>query len=822
MNKYLRYFVFLLLTCLALLLIAMGLSVLLQDKIKQSVIEEINKSLNTPASVSEIDFSVLRFFPNASLTLKNVVIKGNPWQDTKRPLLKAGKIDLVLSITSIFSSTIQLKKIEISDAELNILTNENGQKNDQIFKQGNDNNSFAAEFKKVILKNVNLSIENKPSNFILQTHLNKSLASGNFKDKTFELKTETDLFAEIIQHENISYIKQKPIQLNGVVSVDLRNDIYAFNDLKIQLANLNINAKGKIEKRNETFLDLKFTATKANASELLSILPSNWVAPQILNYRYHGNINFDTHINGVASSKQSPTIEINFGTNKTDIIPDNENYALKNVALKGFYSNRKSGKNISVLSLKNISARIEGKPIIGEVYLENLKNPYFNIQLDADISLASLSRYLPADFTEEQQGSVSLHGRISGQADKKDTYRSNGTLTLNNLKFKLKKRNIAVNSISGKINFNNADVKVESLKILAGQSDVVINANILNFYNYIFRDNQTITINGIVESHFLDAGELLAGNQSTDTSDFDLPAYLNLNASLSADVVKFRKFNAKDLSGNISLQDKILTAKQLSFNAMEGHIALDGTINTNFKDEVHISSNAKIESINIERLFFETGSFGQQVLTEKNIRGTLTASVQLATYWTKQLEVKQSRTIASADLSINDGALIDFKPMLKLSRFVKGSDLQNVRFSKLQNTIRIHEQKILIPTMDIRSTAMNMTISGTHGFDNFVDYKIQMKLSQLLGKKVRQQNTEFGTIEDDGSGGLNLFLTMKGPLDNPKFSYDRKGVEKKITESVKSGKDDFLKIIKEEISGKKPPKEETPKKQKELQIDYDE
>lgn len=821
MNKYLRYFVFLLLTCLALLLITMGLSVLLQDKIKQSVIEEINNTLNTPVTVSEIDFSLLRFFPNASLTLKNVVIKGNPLKDAERHLLKAGKIDLVLSISSLFSSTTQLKKIEITDAELNILTNEKGQKNDQIFKQGDSNNTFAADFKKVYLKNVNLLIENKSSDFILQTHLNTGLATGNFKNKTFELKTEADLFAEVIRHENISYIKQKPILLNGVISVDLRNEIYAFNDLKIQLANLNIKAKGKIEKRNETFLDLNFTSTKANAAALLSILPSNWVAPQILNYRYHGNINFDTHIYGIASSKQSPTIEINFGTDKTDIIPDNENYALKNVALKGFYSNRKSGKNISVLSLKNILANIEGKQIKGEVYLENLKNPYFNIQLDADVSLASLSRYLPADFTEEQQGSISLHGKINGQADKKETYRSNGTLTLNNLKFKLKKRNITVNSISGKIYFNNADVKVESLKILAGQSDVIINANILNFYNYIFRDNQIITINGIIESHFLDAGELLAGNQSSDTSDFDLPAYLNLNASLSADEVKFRKFNAKNLTGNIALQDKILNTKQLSFNAMEGHITLDGIINTNFKDEVHISSDAKIESINIEKLFYETGNFGQQLLTDKNIRGMLTASVQLATYWTKQLDVKPSRTIASADLTINNGALIDFKPMLKLSRFVKGSDLQNVRFSKLQNTIRINEQKIFIPTMDIRSTAMNMTISGTHSFDNFVDYKIQMKLSQLLGKKVRQLNTEFGTIEDDGSGGLNLFLTMKGPLDNPKFSYDRKGVEKKITESVKTGKDDFLKILKEEITGKKTTPEPPPQKKKELEIDYD-
>lgn len=152
MNKYLRYFVFLLLTCLALLLIGMGLSVFLQDKIKQSVIEEINKSLNTPASVSEIDFSVLRFFPNASITLKNVVIKGNPWQDTKRPLLKAGKIDLVLSITSIFSSTMQLKKLEISDAELNILTNEKGQKTIRFLNKVMTITTLLLNLKKYILK----------------------------------------------------------------------------------------------------------------------------------------------------------------------------------------------------------------------------------------------------------------------------------------------------------------------------------------------------------------------------------------------------------------------------------------------------------------------------------------------------------------------------------------------------------------------------------------------------------------------------------------------------------------------------------------------
>ena len=122
--------------------------------------------------------------------------------------------------------------------------------------------------------------------------------------------------------------------------------------------------------------------------------------------------------------------------------------------------------------------------------------------------------------------------------------------------------------------------------------------------------------------------------------------------------------------------------------------------------------------------------------------------------------------------------------------------------------------------MDIKSTALNMQVSGVHTFDNLVDYTIQMKLRDLLGKKVKQQNTEFGIVEDDGSGGLNLFLTMKGPLDNPKFAYDRKSVEQKISTSVKEGKNDFIKTIKDEFKGKEKKQEE--KKQKELEIETEE
>jgi hypothetical protein len=46
--------------------------------------------------------------------------------------------------------------------------------------------------------------------------------------------------------------------------------------------------------------------------------------------------------------------------------------------------------------------------------------------------------------------------------------------------------------------------------------------------------------------------------------------------------------------------------------------------------------------------------------------------------------------------------------------------------------------------MDIHNNALNLNLSGTHTFDNVLDYKIKLSLSELLSKKRKSQNNEFG------------------------------------------------------------------------------
>ncbi len=154
--------------------------------------------------------------------------------------------------------------------------------------------------------------------------------------------------------------------------------------------------------------------------------------------------------------------------------------------------------------------------------------------------------------------------------------------------------------------------------------------------------------------------------------------------------------------------------------------------------------------------------------------------------------------------------------------------LQDVRFSTLENTIEIDNEKVIIPKMEIISSALNIFVSGKHGFDNMVDYHFQLTMSDLLSKKAKKakkENEEFGVIADDGLGRTQLFISMSGPIDDPKISYDALGAKEKFKADIKNEKQTLKQVLKEELGLFK--KDSTlndskKKKEKKVIIEFDE
>ena len=129
-----------------------------QDEVKEYVIGELNKQLNTEIIVDgkDIDFTVLKNFPYASIDFKNIKALEAIQSKKKDTLFSAGTISLQFNILDIFSKNYRIRKMEIDDVNLKVRIDKDGNDNYHFWKESGDtaNTSFAFSLEEIIFKKI--------------------------------------------------------------------------------------------------------------------------------------------------------------------------------------------------------------------------------------------------------------------------------------------------------------------------------------------------------------------------------------------------------------------------------------------------------------------------------------------------------------------------------------------------------------------------------------------------------------------------------------------------------------------------------------------
>lgn len=72
---------------------------------------------------------------------------------------------------------------------------------------------------------------------------------------------------------------------------------------------------------------------------------------------------------------------------------------------------------------------------------------------------------------------------------------------------------------------------------------------------------------------------------------------------------------------------------------------------------------------------------------------------------------------------------------------------------------------VTIPKMEIKSSALDLNVSGTHGFDNKIHYELDFLLSELLELKNRTEPyNEY--VKREASGRTRIFVVLDGTTDD--------------------------------------------------------
>jgi hypothetical protein len=798
----------------AALIIVSILAFVYRDNIKQGFINNINRGVKTEIYIDDISVNIFRHFPHLSLTLKNVKVIGTENVSVTDTLLYAHRMYFQMSILDLLRKDYKIRRLEIARAKLDMKVFPDMSNNYTFWEtdEGGSEEDFSFELQRVVLSQVEFSYTDYHDKHFVGLLLRKAEMQGNFSQNSYLMKIKGDLFLDELIIDDVSMGREKNLEFNLGFDVE-NNKIFHFRQGNFNLGSNILYAEGSLDfSGDDPYLDIHFSGKQLKFENFIKDLPPAY-AKYFDGYRSRGDFYFDASIKGTFSSLVNPYISAGFGIKSGELYHRKSNRRFHDLNFDAVFDNgQRRNLTTSRLELKGLRANLNDGSLRADGTIFNFDKPQLDMVLFSDIEAGDWYRFLQIDTLKSAsgkllvdlayKGGLGINGRFTSQ----DFLGSNitGVVKAENVSFTLKNDPLHYHKIMADFLFNNNDIVVNEFSGNASGSDFKLRGYFRNVLPWLFLENEKIFIDAGLQSSNINFNELLQHNISESDTTYKLRLSDKIEFHLTADIGKlaFRKFEASGVNGKLSMRAQVFTADDIVFSSMKGNIKASGYINGKNENKLLIGCDATVNGVDVFDLFYQMGNFGQTSIVDENLRGRATANVSFHSQWSPYLNIDWSSLEITADIRIENGELIEYKPMLALSRFLRVGDLNHVRFSTLENQIRVKDKKIIIPDMEINSSAINIKLSGEHSFENDIHYRLQVLLSDLLARRNRQNRNpqeQYGDIIDDGLGRTTLFLLVTGNIDDPVFRYDRQGVREKLREDFRKERQTLRDVFRAEF-----------------------
>ncbi len=786
------------------------------EELQEHVMEMVNQRFDTKMEVEEASVRVFHKFPNTSLLLKNITVRSSnhcnilefdiPGTDT---LLTAESVSISFNLLGMIRKKFEIRQIEISGGSLLLLTDSKGVVNykltrEQKKKQGHGSDVDISQLR---ISGFNIRMMNLAKQIEAKGSLDNLELNGRFSTGNTQVRGSLKGYLEKVSNKGILYGSQRDIQarLNMVV-VD---SVLTINTGHIQIDRIVADMDGKItvHRGNGAELSLIAAARDLEIHQVLDLLPSHLSNP-LKEIRGNGILQLYARITGMVSSTLRPSIEAEFQTNNANLFWERVPFSLKSLNLSGSYSNGGQFNPVTTrLTIEKFSAVIGRDHFSGKGQIYNFFDPDFSFELKGDLHPQQWLAWYPSIPLDQVEGSVITDIKVAGSYDRDKpkgqkflAFDISGGIALEDVMLRINPENIPFTGLNGSVKIYN-DFWEPSFTGKFGSSDFNISGTGLNLISYLLGE-ETLVASANFRSNRLDLREVLdqlPGEGSGKKASFKFPENLDLNLNFVINDFKKDKLVAENVRGVARFDSPSLFVDSLTMQTMQG--TLRGSFGMVQDSEGTILSkvDANLSNLDIHELFEAFNNFGQHQLTYEHLKGTISGRSTFSSRFDSSFSIIPESILCENEVVIRNGELNNFAPIMALSRYIDMEELQNIRFNTLENTILISNSQVVIPVMDIQSNAMDLSASGTHQFNNTYEYRLKLKLSQILyGKARKSKNSEF-LIAEDETDMRTLFLKIYDTGSGAKVEIDREKAAEKIREDMKKERSELKKILNEEL-----------------------
>lgn len=794
--KLLRRVFFYLALTVGVLIVALTASVFLyKDRIINQFIREANKQLNTPITIKKMDVSVFEEFPQLSIVFHDVYVEDS--QPGQYPLLTAKKISFQLNPLRVWQGDYTVSGMEVSDSETNLKIDEDGENNYTIIKKqkgpaGGSSLGFAladVSITNTVVHYTDLRIRH---NFTFKSE--RMVASIHSANDIYEINADGQLTTEKMLIGSNNYLAGKSFDIESHLVYDDIKKYLTIHPSDLSLKSSHFSVTGTYGWKDKNVIDITTSGRDTDIQTLLSLLPES-NGKKFEKYRSKGDVYFKARLMGEISSSSSPSVSVDFGFQDATLFHPDYKTRIENANLKGSFSTADfNGMTHATLALKNVTGKLNKEYFEANFLMKDFKDPEITLDFKGRIDAPAVFDFYPVEEVRYVSGAllvdIAFDGKINLLKNKSTAQRVStlGTVEMEGVNLLYGKNKVPLENLRGNLQFNNNDLALSNVTGKLGDSDFTLNGFFKNIITFLLFDNQPIGIETDLKSKYIDLNQLFAlgyGDNSSGSSpdDFIFRLSKNVNLNFNCDIasLRYKRFHGQSIRGDLLVKNQMAVSRNLSLRTMGGNLNLSGIVDAKNNKAIDVVSTLRLNGIHLDSVFYVFENFRQSFIQDKHLKGRATADVNLEMTLNQHLRLFQETLIADIGISISKGELNNFEPLKKLERYVGDEGLDKLRFSELKNDIHIENKQIYLPQMEVGSNITDIKISGTHTFDQRIDYRL---ITPLRRKRIIETAAE-QAVDQDNQGNSRLFLKVTGTTDDYRILYDTEAVKKKIVSDLK-------------------------------------
>ena len=770
-----------------------------KKEVLTDVLAELNENLDGTLSIDDMETTFLTGFPQVSLRLENVLVRDNRFRSHGHTLIKADDIDIILNAMAMLRGTVEIRRIAINNAAIDLYTDENGYSNAAAFKKnktpagGKGDGSFP-ELRKLSLNNVSLFIDNRKMAKLYKFHVDELDSRIDYHFSGWTADADIDVLVHSMAFNTLrgSFIKGKTVEGSFDISYNEDEGYIVFEPNKLEIGGEDFIIGAKLEMaENSSDFTINIQNKKIlwrNAARLLS--PNITTKLEMFNIKEPIAVTCD--LVGDFNEKGDPLI---FVTAKVkDNMLETPGGPVTDCSFTGVFTNEYlKGKGYSdpnsAIKLFNFRGEYAGIPVMmKKMFILDLEKPVAAGDFSSKFDMQHLESFVDKGLLTFTKGTASV--KLDFRADIVDFKLAkplvNGLVEIKDADVRYVPRKLDFKDISVALDFTEDDLNISEFVLKSGKSVVNMHGSIKNFLNLYYTDPGKIVLTWDIYSPQLHLGEFmgfLGGRQRTAARSVKgkgnfteevnmLFEKSNVDMKLRVDKLYYNRFLATHARADVLLTDDGIVIRNAGLTHAGGTLLLNGSMGQTGKSNRY-ALDAVVNNVDINKFFYAFNNFGMETLKADNLKGQVTSRAKIAGYITDAGALVPKSMNGSVSFAVKNGMLLNFEPVQNVGKFAfPFRDMENIEFYELKGRFDIKGEQVTIQPMKINSSVLNMDVEGVYSFGPGTQIYIDVPLrnpkrdKDIIDEKQLAKRRNRGIVlhlkaEDDKDGKVKVKLVGK-------------------------------------------------------------